>query len=180
MLTAKKRLGVKNFNILKNETYVLVRDMEKFYSSKRVYFVTVTKYFILCTIQFGASSVCEFAFVVNMSRNAPQPPSTARTKTTTMAPTVYVRAPDGGEGRDAPFADGARGLGGGRAVAVLAEELVELNAAGGDAVDLAPVGLGAAARRHPSLGLSARSREKSSAARGGNKRHVFTLAFLPR
>lgn len=62
--------------------------------------------------------------------------------------TVDVCAADGRERGDAPFSNGARGLGRGGSVAVLAEELVELNAAGCDAVNLATVRFGAAARRH--------------------------------
>lgn len=65
--------------------------------------------------------------------------------------TIDIRAPDGREGCYAPFADGARGLGGGRPVAVLAEELVELDAAGRYTADLAAVGLGVTAGRHCAL-----------------------------
>jgi len=62
--------------------------------------------------------------------------------------TVDIRAPDRSKRCYAPFADGARGLGCGRAIAVLAEELVELNAAGCYTADLAAVRLGVTAGRH--------------------------------
>lgn len=65
--------------------------------------------------------------------------------------TVDVGAPDRREGRNAPFADGTRRFGGGRPVAILAEELVELNTAGRYTADLAAVRFGVTAGRHCAL-----------------------------
>lgn len=68
-----------------------------------------------------------------------------------ISPPIDIRAPDRREGRYTPFADGACGLGGGRPVAVLPEELVELNATGRYTADLAVVRLGVTAGRHCAL-----------------------------
>lgn len=69
--------------------------------------------------------------------------------------TIDICAPDRREGCYTPFANGARRLGSGRPIAVLAKELIELDTAGRYTVDLTAVGLGVTAGRHCALLVSA-------------------------